>query len=68
MSEYQLADGWVCSKDGAWLPGSYETRTAARLAYRVDPETLDRAWEAKRDRRGIVSHHFSEAEVLALTL
>lgn len=66
---YQCDDGtYVISDDGGWLPGAYETETAARLALECDPAALSMAWEAKRRPDGTIADDdiFTEGAIRAL--
>jgi hypothetical protein len=55
MAIHEVDGGWVASAYGMWLDGSYKTATAARLAFRVDPVLLSKAWEAKRGPDGTIA-------------
>ena len=66
MAIYEVDGAYVCSAYQCYLPGSYQTRKAANLAFRVGPIALSRAWEAKRDSDGTILDDFTEDEVRAL--
>jgi hypothetical protein len=68
MAIYQVDDHWVCASGGTWLPGSYESRKACNIAFRVDPVALSTAWEARRGSAGVIPRgvHFTEEELRAI--
>jgi len=66
MAIYEVNGSYVCSAYECYLPGSYQTRHAANLAFRVDPSVLSTAWESKRDSKGVIHDEFTEDDVRAL--
>ena len=68
MAIHEVNGAWVASAHQRWLDGSYKTATAARLAFRVDPVLLSKAWEAKRGPDGTIADDddFTEEEMRAL--
>lgn len=38
---YEVEDGYVISSGGTWLPGKYESKKAARLAFRLTDKQLN---------------------------
>lgn len=68
MAIHEVNGAWVASAYQTWLDGSYKTATAARLAFRVDPVLLSKAWEAKRRPDGTIADDddFTEEEMRAL--
>jgi hypothetical protein len=68
MAIYQVDDHWACASGGTWLPGSYESRKACNIAFRVDCVALSDAWEAKRGPDGTIPRgvHFTEEELRAI--
>ena len=45
MKIYPNGDGTFCVSDGFWLPGVFESETAAKKAVKLDDTALANLWE-----------------------